>query len=123
MDAEIFWRINTEAAADDKVVGEKHAPIISFPEGMEKGKPGKVRIDVGGGKHPNLNEHHIQWVELRINGMFIARAEFCPVVTQPIVEFTFTCPGRDCELSAIARCNLHGLWETKVKAPCCCKCG
>ena len=119
MSSDIFWRINTEEAGDDQALGEKHAPVITVPEGMEPGKAGKVRVNVGGGKHPNTNEHHIQWVELRINGMFIGRAEFAPVVLQAEVEFTVVCPGRECEFSALARCNLHGLWESKMKSTCC----
>lgn len=119
MAADIFWRINTESAADDKVLGEKHAPVITIEPGIAPGQAVKIRVNVGGGKHPNTNEHHIQWVELRINDMFIGRAEFAPVVLQPDVEFTVVCPGLECEISAIARCNLHGLWQGKFKAACC----
>ena len=76
MNADIFWRINTEQKADDQALGEKHAPVITFSDDIAPGEPGRIRVNVGGGKHPNTNEHHIQWVELRINDMFIGRADF-----------------------------------------------
>ena len=118
MSVEQFWKMNTEDVAEDKVLGEKHAPVITLPPDMKPGKPAKVRVNVGGGKHPNTNEHHIQWVELRVNDLYVGRADFSPVVLEPEVEFTFVCPGRDYEIAAVARCNLHGLWLSKL--PCTC---
>jgi superoxide reductase len=115
----LFWRMNTEAVSDDKALGEKHAPVIEFPDGMEHGKPAKVRVHIGNGKHPNLNEHFIQWIELRVNDLYVARAEFSPIITEPDVTFTFICPEGPIEISAVSRCNLHGLWQTKVQCPCC----
>jgi len=117
MSPELFWRINAEKTVEDKPLGEKHAPVIALPAEIKAGETFKVRVHVGGGRHPNLNEHHIQWVELRIDGLFLSRAEFTPVITEPEVEFTVHCPHRKFnEISAVARCNLHGLWE--AKAPC-----
>lgn len=118
MSVDLFWKMNTEDSADDKAVGEKHAPVISLPADMKRGEPAKVRINVGGGKHPNENAHHIQWVELRINDLFVGRADFSPVVMRPEVEFTIMCPGGNTEISAIARCNIHGLWMSKAKCTC-----
>ena len=116
--ADLFWQMNTENAAADKAMGEKHAPVITVPPDMKPGQPAKIRVNVGGGKHPNLNEHHMQWVELRINGLYVGRAEFSPVVMQPDVEFTVVCPHRSCEISAVARCNVHGLWMSKTNCTC-----
>jgi len=118
MSTELFWKMNTEEGAAEKPMGEKHAPVITLPACMKPGEAAKVRVNVGGGRHPNENGHHIQWVELRINDLFVGRAEFSPVVMQPEVEFTVVCPGHDTEISAIARCNLHGLWVSKVKCTC-----
>jgi superoxide reductase len=115
MSSEIFWRINTEKSSEDKPMGEKHAPAIALPAQVKAGDKFKVRVFVGGGKHPNLSEHHIQWVELRVDGLYVARAEFAAVITEPEVEFTVVCPHRKfTEVSALARCNLHGLWESKA---------
>lgn len=115
MPGEIFWRINTEKVTDDKAMGEKHAPIITLPAELVAGEKAKIRVYVGGGKHPNTNEHHTQWVELFIDGLFTARVDFTPVIMEPEVEFTVVIPRHPVkEISAISRCNLHGLWENKV---------
>jgi len=117
MSAELFWKMNTQAETPDAVMGEKHAPKISLDGPAVAGKAVRVRVDVGGGKHPNTNEHFIQWIELRCNGLYIARAEFAPVITDPVVDFTLIPPGGGASivLSAVSRCNLHGLWESKLE--------
>ena len=118
MSNDIFWKMNTEEGTDDKAMGEKHSPVISIPKDMKAGMATKVGISVGGGKHPNTNEHHIQWIELRVNGLFIGRVDFSPVILEPAVEFLFVCPSGGIEISAVARCNLHGLWMSKTTCTC-----
>ena len=113
MGVELFWKVNTEDSVEDKAMGEKHAPVITLPAEMVVGQPVKVRVSIGNGKHPNMNEHFIQWIELRVNGMYISRAEFSPIINQPEVEFTIVCPSGHIEISALVRCNMHGLWEAK----------
>jgi len=120
MSGDLFWKLNTEEASEDKIMGEKHAPVITIPGTMKSGTSTKVRIHVGGGKHPNTNEHHIQWVELRVNGLFVGRVDFSAVILEPEVEFSFVCPSGDMEISAVARCNLHGLWISKTMCTCGC---
>lgn len=110
MQGELFWRMNTSANQPDTTTGEKHVPVITVDGKIGKGEKVKVHVSVGGGKHPNLNEHHIQWVELRCNDLYIGRAEFAPVIMTPEVTFEVVLPGGDYSLSAVARCNLHGLW-------------
>jgi superoxide reductase len=107
----LFNQMNTESTAEDAVVGEKHAPVITISnlDGNKK----KVSINVGGGKHPNQMGHWIQWVELRVNDLYIGRTEFSAEITDPVTEFTVNI-NQSCTVSAVARCNTHGLWETKV---------
>ena len=116
MPSDLFWKINTEKTADDKAMGEKHAPVITIPDTIKAGEKFTVRVQAGGGKHPNLSEHHFEWIELRIDGMPISRVDFAAAVMEPMAEFTLTCPQQRKigEISAIARCNMHGLWESKV---------
>ena len=123
MGSELFHRMNTEEFSPDPATGEKHLPKITIEGKVEKGQPFKVNVDVGGGKHPNQNEHHIQWIELRMNGLFVARTDLIPVVMNPVVTFTVAeCPADKCEITAIERCNLHGLWEGKLDCECGCGC-
>jgi len=107
----LFDQINTAENSNEAVTNEKHIPIITIEDAGD-GKH-KVRIDVGGGKHPNEMDHWIQWVELRMQDLYIGRAEFSAKVTDPVAEFVVSCAG-PCELSALARCNKHGLWLGKA---------
>ena len=68
----LFSQINTIENSKEETTTEKHLPIISY-EKMGNDKH-KIKIDVGGGKHPNETEHWIQWIELRIDNMYIGRA-------------------------------------------------
>lgn len=111
MSAEQFWKINT-SADENQVAREKHVPVITVEGDTVAGSTVKVTVDVGGGKHPNESAHHIQWVELRANGLFIARAEFTAAITTPVVTFNVVVPEGKITLTAIERCNLHGLWES-----------
>jgi len=117
MAADLFWKMNTESSVEDKVMGEKHAPKITITGDLKPGAKVKIRADVGGGKHPNENAHHIQWIELRCNDLYVGRADFAPVIMDPVVDFTMVVPGSATTLtiSAVSRCNLHGLWESKVQ--------
>lgn len=105
----LWEQVNTAENSSEAVTNEKHLPIIS----AEKIADGKcaISIDVGGGKHPNEMEHFIQWVELRVGGLYIARAEFSAAITDPVVRFIVNCK-QGSEISAVARCNKHGLWES-----------
>lgn len=112
MSAEQFWKINT-SADENQVAKEKHVPVITIDGDVTPGAKVKVTVDVGGGKHPSESAHHIQWVELRANGLFIARAEFTAAITEPIATFVVEVPQESTiTLTAIERCNLHGLWES-----------
>lgn len=110
----LFDQINTAENSSEAVTNEKHLPVIQVKSIGEN--KCSVKINVGGGKHPNEMDHWIQWVVVRINDLFIGRAEFSASVMDPEVEFVVNCKG-DCTISAVARCNKHGLWE--AKAACC----
>lgn len=116
MSADLFWQMNTEGGAADKAMGEKHAPIIDVDGACKAGEKVKVTVDVGGGKHPNENGHFIQWIELRVADLYVGRVDFAPVIMDPVATFTMIVPDRgEFTLSAVSRCNLHGLWESKME--------
>lgn len=112
----LFCGINRKGDEAEQAMQEKHLPDFII-EGEIKAKEAfDVKLDTwGGGKHPNTNEHFIQWVELYAGEVFVTRVEFTPVVSNPVVTIPITLhhPG-ETELRAISRCNLHGLWESKT---------
>ena len=104
-----FWKLNLPAKVTDK-----HTPIIKVVGNLAPGEIIDVLVDVSTLGHPNENAHHIQWIELRANNLFIARAEFTPRITVPVVTFKVVVPSEGAlELTAIERCNLHGLWVSE----------
>jgi superoxide reductase len=105
----LFDQVNTAENSNEAVTNEKHIPIVKIDDiGDNKHK---VTVDVGGGKHPNEIDHWIQFVELRVNGLYVGRAEFAANITDPVAEFIVNCKGT-CGITAVARCNKHGLWES-----------
>ena len=104
-----FWKLNLPTEVTDK-----HTPIIQVIGNPVPGEIIDVLVDVSTLGHPNENAHHIQWIELRANNLFIARAEFTPRITVPVVSFKVVVPREGTlELTAIERCNLHGLWVSE----------
>jgi len=108
----LFDQVNTAQNSNEAVTNEKHLPIITIEDAGENKH--KIKIDVGGGKHPNEMDHWIQWVELKINDLYIGRADFSAKVMEPVVEFIVQCSD-PCSISALARCNKHGLWQSTIK--------
>lgn len=109
---ELWWKLN-KATDESGATGEKHAPHISIDGEVAPGKTVAVTVDVGRGKHPNEAAHSIQWVELQANGLYIGRAEFAAGITQPIATFQVAIPYEgEIVLTALGRCNLHGIWES-----------
>lgn len=111
MSSELWWKIN-KPSAEAGATGEKHTPVLNIAGEAKPGATVQVTVDVGEGKHPNEAGHFIQWVELRINELPIARAEFSAGITRPVVTFNVVLPTEPVTLTAIERCNMHGIWES-----------
>ncbi len=105
-----LWdQVNTSSNSMEQGTNEKHVPQVSV-EKLSNTQV-KVKVNVGGGKHPNEIDHWFQWVVLRVNELFVGKAEFSAVIMEPIAEFIINVkPGA--VITARARCNKHGLWES-----------
>ena len=107
-----LWnQINTADNSNEATANEKHLPALSVEKVGDNRH--RIEVNVGGGKHPNEPEHWIQWVELRVNGLYIGRAEFSAVIMEPVAEFTVNGASGQ-KINAVARCNKHGLWQTDI---------
>jgi len=50
-----------------------------------------------------------------VNDLFIGRVEFSAKIMEPIASFTLNLdPSKKSVISAITRCNKHGLWESTL---------
>ncbi len=81
---------------------EKHVPVVSRDGN-------KVIVSVGSVEHPMVDEHYIEWITITtkegVQGKELKPGE------EPKAEFVLT--DNDEVVSALAYCNLHGLWESK----------
>jgi superoxide reductase len=109
----LWWKMNT-LSDEAGPTGEKHTPYLTVKGTPAAGQAVEVTVDVGRGKHPNEAAHWVQWVELRANNLFIGRAEFAAGITKPVATFTVVIPAESgVTLTAVERCNLHGLWVSE----------
>lgn len=81
---------------------EKHVPVVK-----KEGK--KVTVSVGSVEHPMIPEHYIEWIAIttKEGGQI---KELKPE-TKP--EAVFMLSEEDEYVSALAYCNLHGLWKSE----------
>lgn len=106
-----FVEVNQPAdPANPTTFEQEHTPVIEFPDEVKWGEPAQVTVRVGHQTHPYQNEHHIQFIELLQNDLYLAHVPFVPVVTRPEVTLTFVFK-EEGTLRVLSRCNLHGLWE------------
>lgn len=120
---------------------KKHSPEIISDDMMTAEGAFEVTVKVGELPHVMQEDHYIEWIELSLGDIKIGKVEFSP--SDEKAEATFTvkpteelvgirayevCNIRgvnvcgDCgsksvvmKLDALAKCNVHGLWESKKK--------
>lgn len=110
--SELFEGINRPKDPANKTdLEKKHYPTIEVPASVKTWQPFDVKITLGKElEHPNEGSHFIQWVELYYNDVLIGRTELTPTIYQFPVTMRIKL-GKSCTLRALARCNLHGIWE------------
>lgn len=80
---------------------EKHVPVIEKTDGG-------YLVKVGSVAHPMGNDHWIEWIELvSEDGSFVQRKILKPT-DAPEYEFKTDAA----KVTALAYCNLHGLWKS-----------
>jgi len=94
---------------------KKHLPVVSAPQKVKKGECFEVEVEVGKLlEHPNEPGHFIEFVELYAGDTYLARMDFAPKTTRPIMKTSVTLDHRHGMLRAFSRCNLHGTWENDL---------
>jgi superoxide reductase len=96
---------------------ESHTPKIEGPARVKPDEAFDLKVTVG--PHPNTNEHSIRWITVFLNEegrafnpVFLGKATFTPVTTQPEVVFRVKLQ-KGGVIHAVEYCNLHGLWSGK----------
>ncbi len=110
----MFCGINVPADESNLTDAEKkHIPVITAPDTVKAGEPFDVTIEVGSIPHVMEIAHHIQWIDLYSGDNFISKVILTPEFTKAKVTLTLVKSGAHptTPLSAIERCNVHGLWK------------
>ena len=93
---------------------KKHTPVIECPDTVVAGKPFTARFKVGELQHVSEEGHFIQWAEVKFGENLYARVEFSPVMSAPEATVILNKGAKHAKstLRVLAKCNMHGLWET-----------
>ena len=100
---------------------DRHTPVIYCNDTAKEGEKLKVKVKLGTEyTHPDEPDHYISYVQLWNRETFIAETHFTPGVlgNKPgFVEVDFyIVPGPvSMNLSAMAVCTNHGLWQSESK--------
>lgn len=88
-----------------------HAPHVQLPRVVKAGESFTMGIQIGRSLHPMTSTHYIQWIEVYLGVDLISRIEFSPLCPQAKVTIPVSV-GKSSTLRIMARCNLHGIWES-----------
>jgi len=113
---DLFCGINKAKSQEEMSdLEKKHTPVIEAPKKIVPGETFEVVVEVGKLlKHPNEHGHFIQWLELYSGDTFLTRVEFTPKLNEPRIRIPLRLEHVH-DLRAVARCNLHGAWESVHK--------
>lgn len=113
---DLFCGVNSPSTMDEEKMSaleKKHTVIIDAPESVSEGEEFEVTLRVGEyTEHPNEPGHFIEWMELYSGDTFLARLDLTPEKTDYVMKVTVSLDHAH-PLRGRAKCNLHGLWETK----------
>lgn len=93
---------------------QTHLPWIIIPEFISKNKEFEVLVKVGKVNHPMTDEHYIRGIQLCIGRKCFKRVLLNPS-DHSEVKFKISLE-KDFTITARTECNLHGAWESKIKA-------
>ena len=89
---------------------KKHVPMIHIDGMPKQGEYFEVVVWLGEQMpHPMEMEHHIEFIDLYLDDMFIARCDLAWQNTYPKASFMVKLD-RPGNLRAFERCNVHGDW-------------
>ncbi len=96
---------------------DRHTPHVICDEVAKRGQKFRVKVKIGDEyNHPDDPDHYISYIQLWNRETFIAEAHFTPGVLgnkpdHAEVDF-YIVPEVSMNLSAMAVCTRHGLWQS-----------
>jgi superoxide reductase len=110
---ELFAKVNEPKDASAPTdLEKKHTPVITAPGVVKAGSCFDVTVEIGKLlAHPNETGHYIEYVELYVGDQYAARMDLTAVRTCPVLKVCLNLERDLGPLRALARCNLHGVWQ------------
>jgi len=108
---DLLQQVNRVAdPADMTDLEKKHYPVITCPDSVKAGERFECTVHVGKHmEHPNEPAHHIEFVDLYLNDVFICRADLQAKKSEPKITFSIMLQ-QSGTLQAFESCNIHGVW-------------
>ncbi len=116
----------TDIEKEDKEVKrdylDRHMPHVICPDQVKKGDTFKVKVTMGDQyTHPDEYDHFISTIQLWNRETLLAEAKYSSGAygNKPAnveVDFYIVAPPVSMNLSAMAVCTKHGLWQSEDKA-------
>jgi superoxide reductase len=94
---------------------EIHFPVITSEDFGREGIPLVVVVTVGPKLHPAESGHYVEWIDLLANGDRVAAMVLSPEVSRPELTANVMLPAGEVTLTARAKCNEHGVWQSTRK--------
>ena len=101
---------------------DRHTPHVIAPAKVKKGEAFDVTVKLGNEYvHPDVIDHHIQWVQLYDGNTMLAMAMYQPGVTvagkeeaSGFTQVTFHVSlAKTGKLTAMSYCTKHGVWMSE----------
>ncbi|NQT20748.1 MAG: superoxide reductase [Planctomycetes bacterium] len=93
----------------------KHNPVISCPDSAKADEPFECTVHVGKLKaHPNEAAHHIEFIDLYVDDLFLCRVDLQARKSNPRITFEIMLR-QSGVLKAYQSCNMHGVWVSEKK--------
>ena len=91
---------------------QKHTPVIEAPDTVNAGEPFNITVTIGSKLHVMEQGHYIQYIDIYVDFIPIARVDLTPVTSRPKATVTAVLAKDGAfNLRAFELCNLHGFWE------------
>ncbi len=100
---------------------DRHTPFVICEQFAKEGEKFRVKVKMGAEyTHPDDPDHHIKYVQLWNRETFLAEAHFAPGTSGNRPEHVevdfYIVPGAvSMNLSAMAVCTKHGLWQSESR--------
>lgn len=100
---------------------DRHTPVIVCDDQAREGEKFRVKVRLGTEyAHPDDPDHYITYIQLWNRETFLAEAHFAPGIMAHKAEHMevdfYVVPGPvTMNLSAMAVCTKHGLWQSEPK--------